>query len=47
MIEAIGLQVASLHRISFAGITLKGLSSNNWKELNEKEMDIIRKAIEA
>ncbi len=45
MVEAIGLEVESLHRVSFAGITLSGLSPDNWCELNQKEMEIIDKAI--
>ena len=45
MAEAVGLSVVLLHRVSFAGITLKGLSLGNSLELNEKEMKIIRSAI--
>ncbi len=45
MVEAIGYQVMSLHRTSFSGITLSGLSEDNWAELNEKEMSIILKSI--
>lgn len=45
MVEAIGHEVVNLHRLSFAGITLKGLSENNWSELNENEMVIIQNAL--
>lgn len=45
MAEAVGLEVVALHRTSFAGIGLKGLSSNNWAELTEKEMEVIQSAI--
>ena len=45
MVEAIGCNVMTLHRTSFAGITLKGLSQGNWMELNEKEMEILQKAL--
>ena len=41
MAEAVGLQVVSLHRISFAGITLQGLHEGDWLELDNKEMDLI------
>lgn len=43
---AIGYEVVSLHRTSFCGITLSGLSSGNWKELSGKEIKIISNALE-
>jgi 16S rRNA U516 pseudouridylate synthase RsuA-like enzyme len=46
MAEAIGLQVTELHRTSFCGIGLRGLSEDNWLELNEKEMENILAALE-
>ena len=46
MAETIGLQVTDLHRISFCGIGLRGLSEDNWLELNELEMGNILKALE-
>lgn len=46
MAEAVGLEVIDLHRISFCGISLKGLSEGNWIELDEKEMDMILKAFD-
>lgn len=45
MAEAVGLRVVSLHRISFAGIRLKGLAVGEWLELNSAEMTIIQEAI--
>eukprot|EP01038_Epipyxis_sp_PR26KG_P007793 gene7793-10587_t len=45
MMEALGLQVINLHRVSFAGIKLKGLAEGNWLELDDKEMEIIQKAL--
>ena len=45
MAEAVGLEVIKLHRISFAGITLKGLTVGKWNELNSKEMTIVSDAI--
>jgi 16S rRNA U516 pseudouridylate synthase RsuA-like enzyme len=45
MCEALGFEVTSLHRVTFAGISLKGLSSNNWSELSEKEMLVIQCAM--
>ena len=46
MAEAVGLRVDRLHRTSFAGIGLKGVSVGNWAELTSHEMNIIIKAIE-
>lgn len=45
MAEAVGLEVVALHRISFAGIRLKGLSEGNWCELTGAEMKIIQEAL--
>lgn len=45
MAEAVGLNVVALHRVAFAGITLKGLSEGNSLELSEKEMKIIQSAL--
>jgi 16S rRNA U516 pseudouridylate synthase RsuA-like enzyme len=45
MAEAVGLNVVALHRVTFAGITLKGLSEGNSLELSEKEMKIIQSAL--
>ena len=38
MVESLGYQVVSLHRTKFADIDIKGLSSNEWAELDEKEI---------
>lgn len=47
MMEALGLSVTELHRISFAGITLKGLPRpGTWKELSTDEMNVIRGALD-
>lgn len=40
MVAALGLEVVALHRTHFAGISLKGLSSNNWAELTAQEMSM-------
>ena len=45
MCAAIGYNVEDLHRTSFAGISLRGLSAGNWLELSEDEMRVIQKAI--
>jgi len=45
MAEAVGLEVVALHRISFAGIRLKGLSEGNWCELTGSEMKIVQEAL--
>jgi pseudouridine synthase len=48
MMEALGLSVTELHRISFAGITLKGLPRPGvWKELSTDEMNVIRGALDS
>jgi 23S rRNA pseudouridine2604 synthase len=47
MAEAIGLTVTKLHRTTFGGIGLKGLSEGNWSEFTEKEMEIIQSALKA
>lgn len=39
--------MAALHRTSFAGISLRGLSSGNWAELSEREMLVVVQAVEA
>ena len=47
MCSSLGYTVVDLHRTMFSGISLKGLSAGNWKELTENEMVIIQKAIKA
>ena len=47
MAEALGLAVVNLHRTTFAGINLKGLSEGNWAEFSEKEMQIVKEALAA
>ena len=47
MAEAVGLSVVNLHRTSFGGISLKGVSEGNWCELSEKEMETVQQALEA
>lgn len=47
MIEAIGSSVVSLHRVSFAGITLKGLKEEGtWKPLNSEELQLVEQIIQ-
>jgi len=46
MCSELGYEVVSLHRLTFAGITLKGLTEGNWLELNEKEMKVIQMSME-
>lgn len=45
MAEAVGLNVVALHRTSFAGVTLKGITTGQWEELDEGEMKIIQRAV--
>lgn len=47
MIEAVGCRVVSLHRVSFAGITMKGLKSEgSWKLLSNEELQLVEKIIQ-
>ena len=42
MIEAIGCKVVALHRVSFAGISLRGLKGEgSWRLLNSDELALI------
>lgn len=45
MVDSLGLRVASLHRVSFCGVNLKGLAEGNWAELSEAEMAVINAAL--
>ena len=47
MAEALGLLVVKLHRTSFAGISLKGISEGNWAEFSEREMEVVQTALAA
>lgn len=47
MAEAVGLEVVRLHRTSFAGITLKGLTQGDWLELTPGEMVVVQRALAA
>ena len=44
--EVVGLKVINLHRTMFAGIGLRGLASNNWQELDEREMQVITNSLQ-
>jgi 16S rRNA U516 pseudouridylate synthase RsuA-like enzyme len=46
MVDSLGLRVASLHRVSFCGVNLKGLAEGNWAELSEAEMAVINAALD-
>ena len=46
MAEAVQLTVLRLHRVSFAGIGMRGISRpGSWSELSEREMSIIQEAL--
>ena len=47
MCSVLGYTVVDLHRTMFCGISLKGISEGNWKELTANEMIIVQKAIKA
>ena len=42
MLEAVGLPVRALHRISYAGLGLEGLEPGEWRELEPSEVDRLR-----
>jgi 23S rRNA pseudouridine2605 synthase len=42
MLAAVGLPVKKLHRSSYAGLELKGLKPGQWRELSEKEIELIK-----
>ena len=42
MFEAVGYPVASLKRVDFAGLTLDGLKTGEWRYLNKKEIERLR-----
>jgi len=39
LFEALGYRVKSLHRIAYAGLTLKGLSASSWRNLTKQEIE--------
>jgi 23S rRNA pseudouridine2605 synthase len=41
--EAVGHSVTRLRRISFAGVTVEGLARGNWRLLEQKEIDQLRR----
>ncbi len=43
LFEALGYDVVDLNRISFAGLTAKGLEQGDWRELTSKEISSLRK----
>ena len=45
MCEALGYTVVDLHRVSFAGISIKGLRPNTWAQLEDDELAIIQNAL--
>ena len=48
MMEALGHRVVKLHRVEFVGMGLGGLEwPGDWAYLDEDEMDLVRKALEA
>jgi 23S rRNA pseudouridine2605 synthase len=42
MLAAVGLSVKKLHRSSYAGLELSGLKPGQWRELSEKELELIK-----
>lgn len=42
LFDAVGFPVAALARVDFAGLTLEGLKSGEWRYLNKKEVEGLR-----
>jgi 23S rRNA pseudouridine2605 synthase len=42
MLEAVGHPVVRLHRSGYAGLTLDGLASGEWRELSPQEVEALR-----
>lgn len=47
LIKAVGSRVLSLERISFAGLTARGLKPGEWRELTEEEIAALKKQTES
>ena len=45
LLAACGYETRSLTRVSFAGLTCKGLKPGEWRELTEKEVAALRKLV--
>jgi 23S rRNA pseudouridine2605 synthase len=45
MLEAVGHPVRRLHRSRYAGLTVDRLAPGTWRELEEREVDALRRAI--
>ena len=45
LFDAVGFPVVSLARVDFAGLTLEGLKTGEWRYLNKKEVDGLRARI--
>ncbi|HSA97423.1 MAG TPA: pseudouridine synthase [Acidobacteriota bacterium] len=45
LFEAVGFPVAQLKRVDFAGLTLEGLKTGEWRYLNRKEIDGLRERV--
>jgi len=43
LFEAVGFPVTQLKRVDFAGLTLEGLRTGEWRYLNKKEVEQLRK----
>ena len=43
MLEAVGHPVRSLHRSTYAGLTLEGLEPGQWRELEPSEVERLRR----
>jgi 23S rRNA pseudouridine2605 synthase len=42
MCEAVGLQVAKLKRVVYAGLTVEGLRPGRWRHLTDEELAAVR-----
>ena len=47
MFDALGYSVQELHRMEIMGIGLGGISSGEWTDCDDQEMEILKRGIEA
>jgi 16S rRNA U516 pseudouridylate synthase RsuA-like enzyme len=45
MLAAVGHPVARLHRSVYAGLTLDGLEPGRWRELTDREVELLRRTV--
>ena len=44
MLAAVGYPVTRLHRSRYAGLTVEGLEPGEWRELTDREVELLRRS---